>query len=286
MTLVHAGMIVQANKKEASPRVIPLGAIESVEFVNTTLVKRGFLRLVLRGRTGYEKDPLEDVNAYMLKGMKKDAAGERFADAIRSAIVGVEPIEGYGAAGTPEETRRGALGRAQDRHAAAKQALADLKERTANSFGKFWLDGDTLYYGEDEYPIAGAKATIESAGIARSRLTATRVVGGALLFGGVGAIVGASARKDKSTIFITVELADGSVAVDEVPASREADARKFAARITNAGVGGTANVPAEEPAVQSPDGLEQLRKLAELRDAGILTDDEFNSKKAALLDKI
>jgi hypothetical protein len=38
---------------------------------------------------------------------------------------------------------------------------------------------------------------------------------------------------------------------------------------------------------QLPEGpLDQLKKLAELHDAGVLSDDEFESKKAKLLDQI
>ena len=37
------------------------------------------------------------------------------------------------------------------------------------------------------------------------------------------------------------------------------------------------------PAGGDPDYLEELQKLASLRDAGILTDEEFNAKKAQIL---
>ena len=37
------------------------------------------------------------------------------------------------------------------------------------------------------------------------------------------------------------------------------------------------------PAGGTPDYLDELQKLASLRDAGILTDEEFNAKKAQIL---
>lgn len=40
------------------------------------------------------------------------------------------------------------------------------------------------------------------------------------------------------------------------------------------------------PRIASDDPLEALKKLAELRDAGVLTEEEFSVKKAALLDRI
>jgi hypothetical protein len=43
---------------------------------------------------------------------------------------------------------------------------------------------------------------------------------------------------------------------------------------------------AETPVGTEPDVMDQLRKLGELRDAGVLSTDEFESKKAKLLDQI
>lgn len=60
--------------------------------------------------------------------------------------------------------------------------------------------------------------------------------------------------------------------------------------VTDADVeeGGAAPAPAPEPGAAAPSGgsadyLEELQKLASLRDAGILTDEEFNAKKAQIL---
>ncbi len=41
--------------------------------------------------------------------------------------------------------------------------------------------------------------------------------------------------------------------------------------------------PAPEPPVSSNDNIEQLKQLAELRDQGILTEEEFAAKKKKLL---
>jgi hypothetical protein len=45
--------------------------------------------------------------------------------------------------------------------------------------------------------------------------------------------------------------------------------------------GGSTAAPSREPA--APDPIDQLRKLGELRDAGILTSAEFDAKKAEIL---
>jgi putative oligomerization/nucleic acid binding protein len=41
--------------------------------------------------------------------------------------------------------------------------------------------------------------------------------------------------------------------------------------------------PAPAPAAPQPDMIEQLKQLAQLRDQGILTDEEFNTQKARIL---
>jgi len=41
--------------------------------------------------------------------------------------------------------------------------------------------------------------------------------------------------------------------------------------------------PAPAPAAPAPDPIEQLQKLAELKDQGILTDAEFDAQKAKIL---
>lgn len=44
-----------------------------------------------------------------------------------------------------------------------------------------------------------------------------------------------------------------------------------------------AAAPAPIPAPSTDDSVEQLKKLAELRDQGILTEDEFTAKKKQIL---
>ena len=46
------------------------------------------------------------------------------------------------------------------------------------------------------------------------------------------------------------------------------------------------NVAIGQPTTQQPDTADSIRKLAELRDAGIITEEEFNQKKSELLSKM
>ena len=48
-----------------------------------------------------------------------------------------------------------------------------------------------------------------------------------------------------------------------------------------------AGAPQEEPIqTASPDPAERLRKLADLHQSGLLTDEEFAAKRAAIVDKL
>jgi Bacterial PH domain/Short C-terminal domain len=57
-------------------------------------------------------------------------------------------------------------------------------------------------------------------------------------------------------------------------------------RINAGGAPGAAAPAAAAPAAAGDDVMDQLRKLGDLRDAGILTDEEFNAKKAELLGRL
>ncbi|WP_237341925.1 PH domain-containing protein [Williamsia soli] len=64
LTLTHSGMTTPKHKKESSPWVIPLGAIESIEWKEKSAVARGYMRPLLVNRVGWAKTQLEDVNAF------------------------------------------------------------------------------------------------------------------------------------------------------------------------------------------------------------------------------
>ncbi|MCJ0906225.1 hypothetical protein [Rhodococcus sp. ARC_M6] len=102
------------------------------------------------------------------------------------------------------------------------------------AFGFFTLQGKSLTHQAVTYPVKGARATVESAASAKTRMTATRVVGGAIVLGPLGALLGGMAKKDQSKIFLIVEMADGTVITDRAQARHEAVARRFAGAINTA----------------------------------------------------
>lgn len=93
-------------------------------------------------------------------------------------------------------------------------------------------DGSVRYGGEWQN-TSSCHAMVETAGTIRDRATLTRVVGGALVAGAVGAIVGGMFRKrvdDTQTWLIITGEKDWAV---PVPRSLAGMARQFAAVLNN-----------------------------------------------------
>lgn len=88
--------------------------------------------------------------------------------------------------------------------------------------------------GFREYPVAGSKASFESGAAATSRITATRVLTGAVILGPLGAILGGMAKKDTSRMFLIVEAANGDIVTTEAKAKDEAKVREFVTKANQA----------------------------------------------------
>lgn len=121
-------------------------------------------------------------------------------------------------------------------------------------------------------PVAGVSASTEQDGAVSARSTLTRSM--------VPGMHGWQKKTDSRRGFLVIDGPDFQWQVAFTPQFNQgAGARKFAAAVTTAG---RQAAPAAS-AAGAPDPLDQLRKLAELRDAGIVTAEEFEAKKAALL---
>jgi hypothetical protein len=134
-------------------------------------------------------------------------------------------------------------------------------------------------------PIAGARAAVDTAGQLSTRITATRLV-----LSGPLALAWRK-KKDARELALLIE-GDGwavSVAVD---ASKGAEARDFAAKINALSSRASAeersifDAASPEMAGASIDPLEQITKLAAVREQGLLSDEEFEAKKHELLRRV
>lgn len=188
-------------------------------------------------------------------------------------------------------------------------------------FGGITIRDGEIQHKDGRGPIAAARASVETAGDIERRITATRLV----LTGPFA--LAFRKKRDHREMFLTVE-GQGFAFVEPVDPKKQADARKFAARInalasssraapasatpppppqaewrtdptgahelrywdgngwTDHVSDGGVNSTAPMAAVASPTAVDlanQIRKLGELRDQGLLTEEEFSAQKAKLL---
>ena len=95
----------------------------------------------------------------------------------------------------------------------------------STTFEGVTLSRTTVKHGRDGGPVAGATARVEAAADVERRITATR-----LLTVGVFALAW---KKKSGSVFLTVTHPKYELMV-AVPVKKEADARKFAAKVNTA----------------------------------------------------
>jgi hypothetical protein len=118
-----------------------------------------------------------------------------------------------------------------------------------------------------------------------SETAAKSRVGKALLF----EIIAFAAKNAKTAATITVTRKDGNVAIWQIDKMTGAQVRaKLQPFMFEHGVKclDDAPLPTAAPAAPEADPAEQLKKLGDLHDSGLLTDEEFAAKRAALVDKL
>jgi hypothetical protein len=137
---------------------------------------------------------------------------------------------------------------------------------------------------DESVALTGAYADVDSAGQLEKRVTAIR-----LILTGPFAL-GLRKKKDSRELFLAVQGPDGSF-LAEVDPKKQAEARRLAMTVnTEAG-----KLPKPEatpelgpaPSASAPvDAVEQIRKLGQLRDEGLLTeevrDQEIRASREAL----
>jgi Short C-terminal domain len=146
---------------------------------------------------------------------------------------------------------------------------------------------DKKTYPVDEH----VTAAVETGEALSSRPTLTRTATGAVIAGPLGALLGATAWKKTGSLFLVFEGRDWAELVELKP-KKAASAQKLAQRVnlvarraappqTNEGGAERDDVRRES----SADVLDQLERLAKLREGGVLTDEEFTAEKRRILDR-
>lgn len=95
------------------------------------------------------------------------------------------------------------------------------------AFNGWKLVGSKLRGEGQEFDLKGARAEFEAGANAGTRITATRVVTGGVLFGPLGAVAGGLLRKNINKVYVVITFADGSNGLIEAPAKKETEARRF-----------------------------------------------------------
>lgn len=112
-----------------------------------------------------------------------------------------------------------------------QQAFAAAHKHDCNFAGAY-LMGDTVKHGLKKWPVAECSAEFQT-GEQLAKMSASRVVGGAVLLGPLGAVLGGMAKKDKSKAYVALQTPDGPVVL-EGPMKDQKDAMQFAANINAA----------------------------------------------------
>jgi len=122
--------------------------------------------------------------------------------------------------------------------------------------------------------------TVDGAMDFQKRVTATRILA-------VGIFALAVPKASQAAVsFLTVSDVEDNTLVFQMP-HPPAEVEGQLANVVNPAWRALWNQSAgTAPATQQPDVLDQLRKLGELRDAGVLTTEEFESKKTELLGRL
>lgn len=129
-------------------------------------------------------------------------------------------------------------------------------------------------------PLLGAHAEVDTGG----NLSRSPRVGAVIAFGVLG--LASSKTVDHRELYLSI-AGEGFGFAIELPPRRVADARSFASRLNGAQLQAATQAPT--PVAQSAptdDPFEQLRKLAGLRDANLISDEQFEAKETEIPSRI
>jgi Short C-terminal domain len=169
----------------------------------------------------------------------------------------------------PEETTK------RSRRQKVKDSIARVQIQEGGFGGSFWyLYSDSLETHDGVFPLSNeVTATVENEvkrQFAPGKLLALGVLG---------------ATKKRGEIYLTVE-GNNFHSFGTVTFRNEKGARKFAAKVNSVArqlEPSQKVAPEPDSGEESADVTEQIRKLAALRDDGLITAEEFDAKKKQLL---
>ncbi|GAA1323181.1 DUF4429 domain-containing protein [Leucobacter albus] len=269
------------GKAANETREIRLSDVERIDFVAATRFSNGQLRFAIPGQTA-KKAVLDPNSVFFTR--KQAPQFEQLHQTLSQSLAerGELSSAERDAIQTAFEAQRAT------EYAVLEDRIEELKRKTAGVvYAGHIVDYKGYRHGLGlKRPIEGATAEFES-GADRSRPTLTRIGGGALLAGPVGAIAGGMFKKDKTKGYVTIVFPDGATVIVEGPAKDEKKMREFASAVTRIGAaelkreGGSTEAAA--PEATEPGVADQLLKLKQLLDAGVLTQEQYDEKTRPLI---
>jgi hypothetical protein len=294
VTFHFEGFATLPVKKQASPRRIPLSAIARVECrdVDSRLQRGGYLRLHLVGAPEPEKYRRErDINSMVY--LKADQAGP-----LRELAYEIE-------------RRLAVIPRAQDdallpvADADVRQDIATAANRMSLKLGskrevrklpEYLLEGETVRHLAQGSYMSGQGLIVltdqrllfvydgwTSQGSKDFPLNKLRSVQTTFKLG-VGTLL--LSAESGSLLGHAHVAVSGIPKADLIPLANAVRELLAARPGEHASLTAPSETPAPSASAAHTDPLEQLKKLAELRDAGVLTDQEFEAKKQELLGRL
>ncbi|SDM03003.1 DUF4429 domain-containing protein [Arthrobacter sp. ok362] len=222
------------DKRALSPRVIPLNHVWKIDFRPPTKLIHGYLRIIVREHQK-KLNPVSDTYAVGLSAWRKSAESKEFVAQLKAAVDAVE-YETPSSLSAEEIKRETPVSFKE-----VVSSFQDLAEgfddvrKSNTSFRGISLAGRTLTKGRKSWPASECEIIIDNGANVSSRVTATRVAAGAMLAGSTGALIGSIAKKDRSSIYMTVITPD-DIFIEHVSGLDEVHARDFAMKVKRAGM--------------------------------------------------
>ncbi len=185
LTLVYKGFLVPKHKKKLENITIPFEEIDHFEWEG-----KSYVRVILhRWRNDRSEmiatDASEDPLVF-------HAGGKKQREQLKELFAAVE----------------GQVPRFQGRPFVRPPRHKGKLTLPALAFGEVSLDGNEIVYKRQRFPIAGAKAELDTGAGGGTNLSVGRALVGGALFGGAGAVLG-GVTGNKGQVVLGLLLADG-----------------------------------------------------------------------------
>lgn len=232
VVLTFDGKLAIVDKKNVSPRVIPLKHVRDVDFDAPTILTSGHLRIIMRRDQPIERLAF-DTYAVQLGAGRRVKEAREFAAQLKAAVDAVNYETPEPPAPVISDPDKPTLKEVMKSFQDIGDAFTDAK-MSNTTFRGIKLAGRTLSKGWKSWPASDCEIVIDTGANISARVTATRVAAGAMLAGTTGALIGSIAKKDRSMIYMTVITPD-STFLEKVSGLDEAKARDFAMKVKRAG---------------------------------------------------